>query len=72
MHKERHDARCEDVILHVCIPSCPHALEDIEMDIIFRDLVELTPVRVGRGIKEGGCRVPGSLRKDNGQFFQAL
>lgn len=46
MHHERHNARCEDVILHVCVPCGPEAFEKIEVDIVLRDLVELTPVSV--------------------------
>lgn len=40
MHNERHDSSCEDIILHVRVPGSPESLEDIEMDVVFRDLFE--------------------------------
>lgn len=46
MHHKRHDASGQNIVLHESIPSHPQALEEVEMDIIFGDLVKLTPVRI--------------------------
>ncbi len=44
VHQKRHDASSEDIVLYVGVPRSPQALEDIEMDIVFGDLIELAPV----------------------------
>lgn len=51
VHQKGHDARSEDVILHVRIPRSPEALKNIKVDIVFRYLVELAPVSVLGHIK---------------------
>lgn len=58
MHEKGHNARGQDVILHVGIPCCPQALKNIKMDIVLGYLVELAPVGVRGRIKKG-CRIPG-------------
>lgn len=59
MHSERHDSSRQDIILHECIPGGPQAFEDIEMNVVFRNLVELTPVGVrGRVEETGGSGIP--------------
>lgn len=45
--------------MHVSIPSSPQPLEDIKMDIVFGDIVELTPVGILRSEEKGRGRVPG-------------
>jgi len=39
VHDKGHDSSREDVVLHICIPGRPEAFEDVEMDIVFRELV---------------------------------
>ncbi len=34
MHEERHDARGEDIVLHIGVPRRPQALEDVEAHIV--------------------------------------
>lgn len=34
VHDEAHDARGEDIIANVRVPSHPHALEEVEVDIV--------------------------------------
>lgn len=53
VHDKRHYTGGEDIILHVGIPRCPHPLEQIKMDIVLRDLLELSPVGLWRGRKKG-------------------
>jgi len=48
MHHERHNTGCEDIVLHVGIPCSPHPLENIEVNVVSRNLVELAPVGVWR------------------------
>ena len=55
VHDEGHDSGSEDIVLQICIPSCPQALQKIKVDVVFGDLIELAPVSVGRGGKEGRC-----------------
>lgn len=64
MHDEGHDASGENIILHVGIPSRPHAFCDIEVHIVLRYLVELAPVGIGRWREEGRGRVPVATRLD--------
>lgn len=54
VHHERHDTCCQDIVLHIGIPCVPQSLEDIEMDIVFRDLLEGVPVSLRARSKEGG------------------
>ena len=58
MHGEGHDAGSENIILQICIPSRPQALQKIKVDVVLGHLIELAPVSVGRGGKEGRCGVP--------------
>lgn len=44
MHHKGHDARSKDIILHRRIPGCPQALEDVQVYIIFGDLVKMGQV----------------------------
>ena len=46
MHDKRQDARGQNIILHVCIPRRPQALEDVEVNIVSGDIVELTPIGI--------------------------
>ena len=48
MHQEGQDTRRQNVILHVGIPCCPQPLKYIQVNIVFRDIVELAPVGVFR------------------------
>lgn len=34
VHDERHDAGGEDIVANVCVPGQPHALKDVEVDIV--------------------------------------
>lgn len=34
VHDEGHDARGQDIVLHVCVPCKPHALSIVERDIV--------------------------------------
>ena len=58
VHDERHDASSKNVVLHMSIPSCPEPLKDIEVDIVFGDILELTPVSFLRRGEEGRGRIP--------------
>ena len=53
VHDKRHYTGGEDIVLHVGIPGCPHLLEQVEVDIVLRDLFKLTPVGLRGGRKEG-------------------
>jgi len=57
MHHERHDASCQDVILHIGIPGGPESLRNVKVNIIFGNLIELAPERFW-GDREQGCGVP--------------
>jgi hypothetical protein len=35
VHNKGHDTRGEDIVLHVGVPSSPHPLSEVELDIIF-------------------------------------
>lgn len=58
VHYKGHDACGKDIVLHVGIPRRPQPLEDIEVNIVFGDVLELPPVRLLRRGKKGRCRVP--------------
>lgn len=58
MHHKRHDARRKHIVLHVGIPSRPQPLEDIKMNVVFRDVVELTPVGILPSEEKGRRRIP--------------
>lgn len=53
VHRERHDARREDVVLHEGVPGRPEALEYVELHVVGGYLLVLGPVRLWRGV-EGG------------------
>ena len=55
MHHEAQDTRGKDVVAHERIPRRPQSLEVVELDIVFRDLVEFVPIRV-LGVREHGVR----------------
>lgn len=55
MHKKGHDAGRKHIVLHVGIPGCPQALEDVQMDIVLGYLVELTPVGLWGRVEQGRC-----------------
>ena len=48
VHRKGQNARRENIILHVRVPGSPHALEDVEVDVILGNFVELAPVGVRR------------------------
>lgn len=54
VHNKGHDARGEDVVLHVGVPRYPHPLHIVEMRIVLGYLVELAPVGVWLWRKEAG------------------
>lgn len=54
VHHERHNASCEDIVLHKGIPGDPQSLKDIEVNIVFGDLLEMAPVRLRGRRKQGG------------------
>ena len=58
MHQKRHDARRKHIVLHVGIPSRPQTLEDVEMNVVFRDVVELTPVGILWSEEKGRREIP--------------
>jgi hypothetical protein len=58
MHHEAHDARGENVVLHVRVPCRPQLLEIVERDIVLGHLVELAPVCVDTVHMIGRGRVP--------------
>lgn len=58
VHDEGHDARGENIVLHVGVPSQPHALGVVERDIVLGDLFKRAPVRVLRHRRQNRSRVP--------------
>lgn len=58
MQDERHDAGGENIVLHVCVPCRPSPLENVEVDVILRNVVEVVCVCHRRG----DCRVPAAER----------
>ena len=73
MQGKRHDPSCEDIILHIGVPRSPHALEEVQVNIVFGDLIELSPVRVwGRLSKEGGSRIPVERKAESEYANQVL
>jgi hypothetical protein len=64
MHDKGHDAGGEHIILHVRVPRCPHLFRIVELHVVLGDLLELGPVRVGRGRKEasGDAGIPTGRR----------
>ena len=49
VHQEGHDAGREHIILNIGVPRSPHALKDVEVDIVLGDLVKLAPIGIGGG-----------------------
>ena len=47
VHYERHDAGRQDIVLHERVPCCPQSLEVIQVDIVFRYLIEIAPIGLG-------------------------
>jgi hypothetical protein len=39
VHDETHDSRCEDIVLHVEVPTSPKALEYVELNIVLGELI---------------------------------
>lgn len=56
VHDEAHDARREDVVLHVDVPREPEALKVVERHIVLGHFFELAPVRVLRVAEGVGAR----------------
>ena len=54
MHRKRHDASGDDIILYVRIPCCPEAFEEVKMHVVFGYFFELTPICILRREKGGG------------------
>lgn len=47
VHGEGHDTGSKDIILHPGVPSRPQSLGDIQIGIVFCDLIILAPVGGG-------------------------
>lgn len=62
VHHEGYDAGGKDIVLHVGVPRGPETFSDIEMSIVFGNLVILAPVRRGRRGKEV-CGIPEKRRE---------
>jgi hypothetical protein len=67
MEDKGHNASGEYVVLHISIPGSPGLLEDIEVYIILRDVVEV----VGVGNRRGYCRVSTKCRLATDQTLDA-
>ena len=61
VHYKRHDPGGEDIVLHISVPCCPHALKNIKVHVVLGDLVELGPISVWARCKERTGHVPASL-----------
>ena len=53
MQDERHDAGGEDIVAHPGVPRNPHALENVEVNIVAGDFLEGVPISVG-GMRQRG------------------
>jgi len=60
VHDETHDSGCEDIVLHVGVPTCPETLKDVQVNIVLGQLIVDTKVGIwscqgGIGNKRHGC-----------------
>jgi hypothetical protein len=60
MHDKGHDTCGENIVLHECIPRCPHSLGEAKMEVVFRDLLELAPICIRGRVENNIGRIPGA------------
>lgn len=58
MHHKGHDPSSQNIVLQVRIPGSPHTLQEVQVHIVFGNLIELAPISIWRRTEKGRGRVP--------------